>query len=246
MTNTVRSIPNLVTRFLTIGFSKDHDAVFLNNIAQCGSELGNFFYIDTGAQDYAEQVKQCLTDSLNMAMDGALPIKLEFTNDLFQYSESFKVELNYEYDVEEEHKGDDLPIKEVILTVQTIVKSAVLDGDIQVRLQAQSSQGPKILPLQFVKLLVENPDEAIRVKAYLQSANKQIFDLIQNVQKETPQQRKNSFESLKVLDRDIDQQMQTAQKIKNRESKRELMDAILDCKIKVAKVIEILRASQNS
>ena len=39
--------------------------------------------------------------------------------------------------------------------------------------------------------------------------------------------------------------MSVAQKIKNRESKRELMDAILDCKMKVAKVIEILRNSMN-
>ena len=39
--------------------------------------------------------------------------------------------------------------------------------------------------------------------------------------------------------------MSVAQKIKNRESKRELMDALLDCKMKVAKVIEILRNSMN-
>jgi len=45
-----------VTRFLTIGFSRDHDAVFLNQIAQCGSELGNFFFIDTAVENYAEQV----------------------------------------------------------------------------------------------------------------------------------------------------------------------------------------------
>jgi hypothetical protein len=36
-----------VYRYLTIGFSRDHDAVFLNKIAQAGSERGNFFYIDT-------------------------------------------------------------------------------------------------------------------------------------------------------------------------------------------------------
>jgi len=52
--------------------------------------------------------------------------------------------------------------------------------------------------------LVENPDDNVRIKAFLQSSNKEIFNLIQNVQKETPEQRKKSFESLKVLDRDID------------------------------------------
>lgn len=34
-------------RFFTIGFSASHDAVFLNKIAQAGSEVGNFTYIDT-------------------------------------------------------------------------------------------------------------------------------------------------------------------------------------------------------
>jgi hypothetical protein len=57
MTNILKANPNLVTRFLTIGFSREHDAIFLNNIAKCGSELGNFFFIDTSAENYAEQVK---------------------------------------------------------------------------------------------------------------------------------------------------------------------------------------------
>jgi len=39
-------IPNLTSRFLTIGFSRNHDAVFLNKITKSGSELGNFFFID--------------------------------------------------------------------------------------------------------------------------------------------------------------------------------------------------------
>ena len=39
--------------------------------------------------------------------------------------------------------------------------------------------------------------------------------------------------------------MESVQKIKNRETKRELMDQILDCKMKVAKVMEILRACQT-
>lgn len=47
-------------RFLTIGFSQGHDAAYLNMIAQSGSELGNFFYIDTAIPGYAEQVKESL------------------------------------------------------------------------------------------------------------------------------------------------------------------------------------------
>ena len=55
------------SRFLTIGFSRDHDAVFLNRIAQSGSEMGNFFFIDTNLPDKTEKVKECLGNSLSMA-----------------------------------------------------------------------------------------------------------------------------------------------------------------------------------
>ena len=179
-----------------------------------------------------------------MAIEGDNPLKLTLINDLFQYNETHKLEVNFEYDDEESKEGQ-LTVKQVTLTVQAIVNSAVLDGEIQVRLNAQVDKVQKVLPLNLDKTLVENPDEDIKIRACLQSSNKKIFDLIQNVQKETLNQRKQSFESLKVLDKDLDQFMETVQKIKNREVKREMMSQILDCKVKVAKVIEVLRTCQT-
>jgi len=38
---------DVVSRFLTIGFTEQHNATLLNTITKVGSELGNFFYIDT-------------------------------------------------------------------------------------------------------------------------------------------------------------------------------------------------------
>ena len=179
-----------------------------------------------------------------MAIEGDNPLKLTLINDLFQYNETHKLEVNFEYDDEESKEGQ-LTVKQVTLTVQAIVNSAVLDGEVQVRLNAQVGKLQKVLPLNLDKTLVENPDEEIKIRACLQSSNKKIFDLIQNVQKETLNQRKQSFESLKVLDKDLDQFMETVQKIKNREVKREMMSQILDCKVKVAKVIEVLRTCQT-
>lgn len=57
----------IVNRYLTLGFSRDHDAVFLNSIAQAGSEMGNFFFIDTQKEGYVEDVKESLKSSLSMA-----------------------------------------------------------------------------------------------------------------------------------------------------------------------------------
>lgn len=57
----------IVNRYLTLGFSRDHDAVFLNKIAQSGSEMGNFFFIDTQKEGYVDDVKENLKNSLSMA-----------------------------------------------------------------------------------------------------------------------------------------------------------------------------------
>ena len=57
----------IVNRYLTLGFSRDHDAVFLNKIAQSGSEMGNFFFIDTHKAGYVDDVKENLSSSLSMA-----------------------------------------------------------------------------------------------------------------------------------------------------------------------------------
>ena len=41
----------ITSRFLTIGFTGSHDAAFLSQVAMFGSELGNFFYVNTDQSD---------------------------------------------------------------------------------------------------------------------------------------------------------------------------------------------------
>ncbi len=60
------ALKNISSRFLTVGFTADHDARFLNSIAAVGSQEGNFFYIDTGMPGYKERIKECLSESLEM------------------------------------------------------------------------------------------------------------------------------------------------------------------------------------
>jgi hypothetical protein len=59
----------ITSRFLTIGFTNEHDAKFLNDIAQAGSDLGNFFYVNTEQPNYPDQIKECLSSSLQMAQE---------------------------------------------------------------------------------------------------------------------------------------------------------------------------------
>ena len=133
MSSKLQKIPNLTSKFLTIGFSSNHDAQFLNDITKGGSELGNFFFIDTSNNNYTEQVKTCLTESLDIAMESGNPLKFNFQNDLFQYNEAHKVEVNFEYD--EEQKDGTIPVTGVTLTVQTLMRTEVLEGDISVQLK---------------------------------------------------------------------------------------------------------------
>ncbi len=63
------------------------------------------------------------------------------------------------------------------------------------------------------------------------------------MQKNTLSLRKEGYDTLKVLDRDVDLYMEDVLKIKNRDSRRELVQAALDCKKKITNVMEILRAA---
>jgi hypothetical protein len=58
----------LKSRFLTIGFGSDHDAPLMNKIAQSGSDIGNFMYIDTAKPNFLDDVQTCFSESLDMAM----------------------------------------------------------------------------------------------------------------------------------------------------------------------------------
>ena len=77
----------------------------MNRIAQAGSEMGNFFYIDTSKGDYKQDVTNALSESLNIAMEGG-SLKMEINNKTYMFSESGNTEFNYIYQEEEESKVD--------------------------------------------------------------------------------------------------------------------------------------------
>jgi hypothetical protein len=109
--NTVMTQREMSYRYLTIGFSSSHDAVFLNKIAQAGSEQGNFFYIDTGKGNYQDDVKECLNSSLNMASaeDGLV---LKLSSDASKILERLVLAKTPVFKDEEEKKEGDEDIVE--------------------------------------------------------------------------------------------------------------------------------------
>jgi len=59
------------TTIFCIGLGRYHDARLLNNIAQSGSKLGNFIYIDTGLENYKDNMREALSSSLDMAISSS-------------------------------------------------------------------------------------------------------------------------------------------------------------------------------
>ena len=57
------------TTIYCIGFRPEHDAALLNEMAQSGSQMGNFIYVDTYLPGYEKLIDDALKDSLSMATD---------------------------------------------------------------------------------------------------------------------------------------------------------------------------------
>lgn len=92
------------SRFLTLGFTSSHDAPFLNQITQTGSELGNFFYINTDVGDYSGQISECLSQSVSMAGGSSGTLQLKISSKTFEYNE--KLNLQKSYVLEETKESD--------------------------------------------------------------------------------------------------------------------------------------------
>ena len=61
-------VKEITSRFFTIGLSNNHNSILLSKIAQTGSELGNFFYVDysSSSYNYKDHIKDCLVKTFEM------------------------------------------------------------------------------------------------------------------------------------------------------------------------------------
>ena len=80
MSVNIKSRPNLKTKFLSVGFSRGHDAVFMNRIANFGTDIGNFIFIDSYNQGWQDNLQQSLLDSLEIALESSAKVKFAMAN----------------------------------------------------------------------------------------------------------------------------------------------------------------------
>jgi len=62
------------TTVYSIGLTRDHDSSLLNFLAQSGSEVGNFIYVDTQQVDYVEKINEAIGQSINLAITSSSDI----------------------------------------------------------------------------------------------------------------------------------------------------------------------------
>jgi len=64
----IQSMPNLRSKFLSVGFSRGHDAAFMNRIANFGNDRGNFVFIDSYEEGWRDNLNESMLDSLEIAL----------------------------------------------------------------------------------------------------------------------------------------------------------------------------------
>ena len=95
MSERIKAKPGLRSRFLSVGLSRDHDAVFMNRIANFGSEQGNFTFIDSRLEGWREKMSQSLLDSLEIALESFSKVRFAIKNEAEGHAEEVKAEIQY-------------------------------------------------------------------------------------------------------------------------------------------------------
>ena len=231
---------NVTTTIYCIGFSQYHDAKLLNRLAQNGSELGNFVYIDTNNANYPTQLKESLAGSLDMALQSQGKAKIMLTNQEANYSANQNSKTEYEFEDDDNINEDADNWKTVKYHTAFILKeNELLNGSLKVELavsQEKSISGGCTLSK------IEEVPIVLRSQAEVQVINRQTFDLIQLMQSQASSvNKKEAFEKLKQIDRSLDSKLQMCMQIKQRTVKKNLIEQIMECRKRTGAVIQELR-----
>ena len=238
----------VTSRFLTIGFTAEHDAAFLNRIAQAGTDLGNFFYVDTSQSSYPEQIKDALQSSLSMAQEeDGLQITLTGA-DGFKETVLLPKALVGDDEDEDESAADKSKPEQVgdliyDFTLQSLIKESAIDS---LSGKLFLSQSKSHVPVTLEKTLVENPSPQALAVAQVRLINRLIFDTIQEIQQaKRPRTNQEVYEYVKSLDQELDAHGELAFKVKDRDARKDILLEIQQCKEKTFNTLEVLRGTQG-
>lgn len=143
------------------------------------------------------------------------------------------------YDFAEEEVDGQPVVENVVFSCQQIMDTNDIEG---MKAQIQASKD-NLVEYQMTMTKVDDPSADVLLKAQLMSANKQIFELIQQAQKEN--NRTAIFEQLVKVDKEVDTYIEQTMKVKDRELRRELMEKVQECKLRTTQVTSVLRNHLN-
>lgn len=162
-----------------LGLSKNHNANLLNFLAQAGSQMGNFIYLDIGSKTLDEEMNDALSKCLGMA------ISETNQKDLFiveSDTSSFK-KIRAKVEKQEEYDGDENNLKLSKVTYKTTFmarESDLFKKDLTITLKIGNDFQVEGILNAF---LDDNIPETLQKEAELQFINQEIFKLIQTIQK---------------------------------------------------------------
>ena len=90
-----KSLNNLRSKFLSVGFSRGHDAAFMNRIANFGHDRGNFVFIDSYNEGWRDQLNETMVDQLEIALESAAKVKFSIKNAAVGLEELVSAEVGY-------------------------------------------------------------------------------------------------------------------------------------------------------
>ena len=67
----------------------------MNKIANFGSDMGNFIFIDSALNGWQEDLKEALLESLDIALESAAKTKFIIKNPAQDHEETVKAEVSY-------------------------------------------------------------------------------------------------------------------------------------------------------
>lgn len=164
----IKNNPKIKSRYMTIGFSRGHNAQIMNHVANSGSEQGNFVFVDTQGKHQGELEKdigEALGESLDVALGSDSSVKFCIENAQENYSETMAGEIGYTT-VEQEDENEEAAV-EVLVSVQRIQPTRLIND----LLTAKLVTAVKEIDCKLVVETVMEPKPEIRIRATLKLYN---------------------------------------------------------------------------
>lgn len=218
----------ITSRFFTIGLSSDHDSVLLSKIAQIGSDLGNFFYVDyseNNTYNYKDYIKECLIKTFEMGNPTkSLSVNLNLGDSVKKIS---LLPTN-----EEDEASEDLQY-----SVQVILEG-LPEGEVELELLG-SGESLIVRPEEE-----QSPNTENLLKTEIGITNQVFFDFIQKVVSNKnldAEEAKEVYDKISVINDRVSEMITEGFKIKNKVMRKNVIQSCQTFKDKCHTVVETLR-----